>query len=295
MKFLISNDDGVHAPGLLALYEALSKVAEVVVVAPNAEHSGSGSSLHISQPLYIHKLASGFIAVNGSPADCVYLALNQLYRETRFDCVITGINSGDNLGQNVFYSGTFGAALTAQVFGVPAIAVSLVGGTMSDDAQQASRYDTAATELVKLLTETSLMQVIQQLPNHVLNVNIPNVECAEDIKGRQITRLGYRQITQPVHHIVDPRGRDAYWLSLRKSYHPQTEEHLDAEFDATMDPPISSSSAQNKNVDLHHDHRDSPSVSTDYQAIAAGYISLSPVRLHHTPRSTLDRFLDINL
>lgn len=280
MKFLISNDDGVYAPGLLALYQALSKVGEVVVVAPNAEHSGSASSLHISQPLYAQKLASGFISVNGSPADCVYLALNQLYRETRFDCVITGINAGDNLGQNVFYSGTFGAALTAQIFGVPAIATSLVGGTMSDDEQQASRYDMAATEIVKLLTETSITEVIKQLPNHVLNVNIPNVERAKDIKGRKVTSLGYRQIKQPVHHIVDPRGRDAYWLSLRKS------QQLNSE----------SSPPQQEDTAGHSEDYESQSpVYTDYQAVAAGYMSVSPVRLHHTPASTLDAFLNISL
>ena len=128
MKILMSNDDGVHAPGLLALYQALSTIAEVVVVAPSNEQSGCASSLSISTPLYTHELESGFIAVNGSPADCVYLALHEIYRHTDFDCVITGINSGANLGQDVLFSGTFGAALTAQLFGLPAIATSLVGG-----------------------------------------------------------------------------------------------------------------------------------------------------------------------
>jgi len=126
MKILMSND-GVHAPGLLALYHALSTIAEVVV-APSNEQRGCASSLSISTPLYTHELESGFIAVNGSPADCVYLALHEIYRYTDFDCVIIGINSGANLGQDVLFSGTFGAALTAQLFGLPAIATSLVGG-----------------------------------------------------------------------------------------------------------------------------------------------------------------------
>ena len=127
MKFLISNDDGVHAPGLLALFQALSTIGEVVVVAPSDEQSGCSSALSVTKPLHTHQLDSGFIAVNGSPADCIYLALHELYQDTRFDCIITGINSGANLGQDVLFSGTFGAALTAQLCGLPAIATSLVG------------------------------------------------------------------------------------------------------------------------------------------------------------------------
>lgn len=177
MNFLISNDDGVHAPGLLALYHALSTIGEVTVVAPNAEQSGSASALNIAQPLYTHKLTSGFVAVNGSPADCVYLALHQLYRETHFDCVITGINSGANLGQDVLFSGTFGAALTAQLFGIPAIATSLVGGAIKGNGEdQTSHYQLAANEIVKLLTETTLLEAFKSLPYHVLNVNIPDVK-----------------------------------------------------------------------------------------------------------------------
>lgn len=279
MKFLISNDDGIHAPGLLALYQALSKIGEVMVVAPNSEQSGSASSLHISQPLYTHELPSGFIAVNGSPADCIYLALHELYRDTQFDCVITGINSGDNLGQKVFFSGTFGAALTAQLFGVPAIATSLVGGKFKANGQdQASHYQVAAEEIVKLLTETSILDEIKHLPYHVFNVNIPNVDTAEGIKGRKITSIGHSLLARPVHKVIDPRGRDAYWLSLKKRQHPRTEEHLDMFIDA----PIT-------------DSDDSLVVYTDAQAVEAGYISLSPVRLHHTPTSTLDKFSILEL
>ncbi len=282
MKFLISNDDGVHAPGLLALYHELSKFGEVRVVAPGAEQSGSASSLHISQPLYTQELASGFIAINGSPADCIYLALHQLYRDTHFDCVITGINSGANLGQDVLFSGTFGAALTAQLFGVPAIATSLVGGSIKGNGQdQASHYEMAAKEIAKLLTETSILEEIKRLPYHVLNVNIPDVNEVDNIKGRKITRLGHSLLARPVHHMVDPRGRDAYWLCLQKCQHPQTEEYIDVSKNASVD----SSTLTNQPV---VDNEDSLVIYTDDQAVAAGYISLSPVRLHHTPTSTLD-------
>lgn len=267
MKILMSNDDGVHAPGLLALYQALSTIAEVVVVAPSNEQSGCASSLSISTPLYTHELESGFIAVNGSPADCVYLALHEIYRHTDFDCVITGINSGANLGQDVLFSGTFGAALTAQLFGLPAIATSLVGGGVKGVGQeQVSHYQMAANEIVKLLTETPILDACKNLPYHVLNVNIPDVDSVDAIKGRKITALSHSEIARPVHHVVDPRGRDAYWLSLRKRQRTLSSELSTENVDA-----------QTSSIEM-----------TDDQAVAAGYISLSPVRLHHTPTETLD-------
>ena len=268
MKILISNDDGVYAPGLLALYEALSTIAEVKVVAPNTEQSGCSSALSITTPLYTHELPSGFMAVNGTPADCIYLALNELYTETDFDCVITGINSGANLGQDVLFSGTFGAALTAQLFGIPAIATSLVGGgTKSDQQECASHYQMGAKEIVKLLTATSVMDICKNLPYHVLNVNIPDVGDANEIKGRKITTLGHQQIARPIHNIADPRGRDAYWLSLRKCQNDKFQDRL-ADNNDTQSPVT---------------------YMTDDQAITEDYISLSPVRLHHTPQSALDK------
>lgn len=273
MNFLISNDDGVHAPGLLALYEALSALGMVRVVAPDTEQSGCASALNISQPLYTQELSSGFIAVSGSPADCVYLALHHIYRDIKFDCVITGINSGANLGQDVLFSGTFGAALTAQLFGLPAIATSLVGGAIKGDSHGQMGYRMAAAEIVKILTETPLLAEIKGLPYHVLNVNIPDVNCATAIKGRKITRLGHGHIACPVHPVTDPRGRDAYWLSLRKGELPGQKKGNQA---------MSSSSATN--VEL----LDTDIVNeTDVQAVAAGYISISPVRVHHTPTDAL--------
>lgn len=281
MKILISNDDGVYAPGLVALSQALSTIGEVVVVAPNEEQSGYASALSVSKPLHTHQLPSGFIAVNGSPADCVHLALHELYRNVDFDCVITGINSGANLGQDVMFSGTFGAALTAQLLGIPAIATSLVGGGVKNGGQEsASDYQVAANEIVKLLTDTSILEFLKSLPYHVLNVNIPDVDSSCDIKGRKVTSLGHKQIARPVRHMIDPRGRDAYWLSLRKCKNSKlkNERPLDS----------SAKSTNQKNVVL-------TSGMTDDQAVAAGYISLSPVRLHHTPAGALDKLLALDL
>ena len=283
MKILISNDDGVYAPGLVALSQALSAIGDVVVVAPGEEQSGYASALSVSKPLHTHKLASGFVAVNGSPADCIHLALHELYGDITFDCVITGINSGANLGQDVMFSGTFGAALTAQLFGIPAIATSLVGGGVKNGGQEsASDYQVAADEIVKLITETSVLALLKSLPYHVLNVNIPDVSSSSDIKGRKVTSLGHKQIARPVHHMIDPRGRDAYWLSLRKR----------------KDEPPSTTPAQVfiPSDTVSHD-ADVPFVPnmTDDQAVAAGYISLSPVRLHHTPTSTLETLSILDL
>ena len=283
MRFLISNDDGVYAPGLLALSQALSTIGEVVVVAPNDEQSGYASALSVSRPLHTHQLPSGFVAVNGSPADCVYLALHELYPDSDFDCVITGINSGANLGQDVMFSGTFGAALTAQLSGIPAIATSLVGGGVKNGGQEsASDYQVAAHEIVKLLTETSILEMLKSLPYHVLNVNIPDVSSSSDIKGRKITSLGHKQIARPVHHMIDPRGRDAYWLSLRK--------RKDESPSTTPAQAFIPSDTVSHDADVPF----APNM-TDDQAVAAGYISLSPVRLHHTPTSTLETLSILDL
>ena len=285
MNILISNDDGVHAPGLLALYEALSTLGVVKVVAPANEQSGCASALNISQVLYTQELASGFIAVTGSPADCVYLALHQLYCDIKFDCVITGINSGANLGQDVLFSGTFGAALTAQLFGIPAIATSLVGGGIKSNRQdEMVKYDMAAAEIVKLLDETPLLAEIRNLPYHVLNVNIPDVNCLTAIKGRKITRLGHSHIACPVYPITDPRGRDAYWLSLRKG-------ELSSERTGAQPSNATTVGAYNADTLSNSDISNDINVlnDTDVHAVAAGYISISPVRVHHTPTTTLNR------
>ncbi|MBC7751532.1 MAG: 5'/3'-nucleotidase SurE, partial [Candidatus Saccharibacteria bacterium] len=126
MKILVSNDDGVLAPGLLALVNALSTIAEVTVIAPESERSGASSALTLDRPLHPVQLANGFWAVNGYPADCVYVGLNGLFEQT-FDCVISGINAGANMGDDVLYSGTIGAAFEGRGLKIPSLAISLAG------------------------------------------------------------------------------------------------------------------------------------------------------------------------
>lgn len=258
MRFLISNDDGVLAPGLLALYHALAKVGEVVVVAPESEQSGGASALNVIRPLYAQTLDSGFVAVNGTPADCVFLALHELYADLTFDCVITGINSGDNLGQKMMFSGTFGAAAVAQQLGVPAIAVSMMGGAKFGHDQQAEKhYRAAADEIKALITQTDVLDLLKNLPYHVLNVNIPETIHNQGINGRKITQLGHQKLANPVRQIIDPRGRAAYWLSLKKDQKAAPKHELS---DALM---------------------------YDHEAIAAGFVSLTPIRLYHAPDDAL--------
>ena len=267
MNFLISDDDGVHAPGLLASYHTLLTIGEVVVVATNAEKSGSASALNIAQPLYTYQLASGFVAVNGSPANCVYLVLHQLYHDTHFDCVITGINSGSNLGRDVLFSGTLRAALTAHIFGIPAIATSLVGGAVKGNGQgYMSHYQLAANEIVKLLTD--ILEAFNSLPYHVLNVNIPDVQTADDIKARKITSLGHSHIARarPVHHVVDLRGHDAYWLSLRKC---QLELPTNTTTQRPMSPTLPIGVEFKSSVIKSANGLFAQSVHTDDQALAA--------------------------
>jgi 5'-nucleotidase len=200
MLILLSNDDGVYAPGLKALHQALSEVAEVVTMAPDRNRSGASSSLTLEDPLRIQKLENGFFSVKGTPTDCVHLAVNGLL-ENEPDMVVAGINAGANLGDDTIYSGTVAAAIEGRFLGRPAIAVSSV-------ARSPIHYDTAARvtlELVKQLQKDPLPN------NHLLNVNVPDVPF-EQLRGIQVTRLGQRHRSEPIVRAKDPGDRDVYWI-----------------------------------------------------------------------------------
>lgn len=272
MNILISNDDGVLAPGLQALYEALlqlSAVQSVKVVAPDSEFSGSGAALSITRALYTQTLSSGFVAVRGTPADCVFLALNHLYADIAFDCVITGINAGANLGRDVLYSGTFGAAAVAKQFGRVSVATSLVGAAVKGH-QSSDDYQVAARHIAKLLSH-DMLAVLGKLPDCVLNVNVPD---QPDIHGYRVTQLAHQTLAEPVHCLIDPRQQSMYWLSLKKQ--------------ATGQRQQGSSNHTSHIEDLSHiHHHDSElgipaDVVSDVAAVSAGYISVCPVSL---PRS----------
>lgn len=199
MRILLSNDDGVFAPGLEALHEAIKQVAEVTVVAPDRNLSGASSALTLTNPLRVQQHKNGFYSVNGTPTDCVHLAINQLMPEPP-DMVVAGINHGANLGDDTFYSGTVSAAAEGRHLGLPAIAMSLV--SKCENNMQAAAL--VAQKIVKHLQANPLAS------DRILNVNVPDLPY-DQICGFEVTRLGRRHKAEVMTKEQDPWGRDIYW------------------------------------------------------------------------------------
>jgi 5'-nucleotidase len=200
MKILISNDDGYQSPGIRCLADALSALGRVTVVAPDRDRSGASNSLTLDNPIRATATAEGFIRVDGTPTDCVHLAITGLLEEEP-DMVVSGINAGANLGDDVLYSGTVAAAMEGRFLGLPAIAISLV-------TQAPTHLETAARVARELIGR------LQQDPlpaDTILNVNVPDLPW-EQIAGMQATRLGHRHKSEPVIRATDPRGRPIYWV-----------------------------------------------------------------------------------
>ena len=248
MNILIANDDGVFAPGIQALAQALKPLGRVVMVAPESERSGFSSALTLDRPLRPIQVAEDVWAVNGTPADCVYLSMNGMF-DFEFDLVVSGINSGANLGDDVLYSGTVGAAFEGRLMKQPAIAVSLAGANVrsynhpSDYAQAAQWvHDFIAHGLPELP------------PRHIFNINIPDVET---IQGAQVTYQGRRVQSKPITTQVDPRGRQVFWIGLAG--------------EAVADPKHSGLSVQ-----------------SDFFAVANGYVSITPIQMDATNYEVLN-------
>lgn len=200
MHILVSNDDGYQAPGIIALVNALKTIAEVSVVAPEINRSGASNSLTLENPLRPREHQNGFISVDGTPTDCVHLAITGLLREEP-DMVVSGINAGANLGDDVLYSGTVAAATEGRFLGFPALAVSM-------ESHNPQYYETGArvaVELVKRLSEYPLSE------SSILNINVPDVPY-EELNGFQVVRLGHRHKAEPVVQSTDPRGKTIYWV-----------------------------------------------------------------------------------
>ncbi|GAB4359361.1 MAG: 5'/3'-nucleotidase SurE [Gammaproteobacteria bacterium] len=200
MNILLSNDDGYQAPGLRCLAEALREVAEITVVAPERDRSGASNSLTLARPLRAETMEDGFVSVDGTPTDCVHLAITGLLQEEP-DMVISGINAGANLGDDILYSGTVAAAMEGRFLGLPAIAVSMT-------EHEPRHFETAARVTLDLLERLAR----SPLPSDtILNVNVPDLAWA-DLRGYQATRLGHRHKAEPVVRDRDPRGRTIYWV-----------------------------------------------------------------------------------
>ena len=199
MRILISNDDGYFAPGLVCLAKHLSKIAEVVVVAPERDRSGASNSLTLDRPLKLRKATNGFYYVNGTPTDCVHLAVTGML-DHQPDMVVSGINAGANMGDDTIYSGTVAAATEGFLLGIPSIAISLASKT-------ARNYETAARiacELFERFRDRPLCPML-------LNVNVPDL-AYDQLEGTEVTRLGRWHKAEGVVKSTNPRGETVYWV-----------------------------------------------------------------------------------
>ncbi len=202
MRVLVSNDDGVDAPGIRVLAEGLAAVGEVTVVAPNRDRSGASNSLTLDQPIRVWRMDDGRYRVAGTPTDCVHLALSGLL-ENDPDIVVSGINNSANMGDDVIYSGTVSAAMEGRYCGLPAIAVSLV-----THEHQGQHYDSAVRAVLALMQRL----LTDPLPaDTILNVNVPDREWSQ-IRGFEVTRLGRRHRSDPCIEQTDPRGHPMWWI-----------------------------------------------------------------------------------
>jgi 5'-nucleotidase len=243
MRILLSNDDGYFAPGLAALATALGAIAEVTVVAPERDRSGASNSLTLDRPLTVRKAANGFFYVNGTPTDCVHLAVTGLL-DALPDMVVSGINHGANMGDDTIYSGTVAAATEGYLLGIPSLAVSLA-------SFKAAHYDTAAQVVVEFV----LREQRHAFPQPVLfNVNVPDVPHGE-LKGIEVTRLGKRHKAEGVIRAKNPRDETIYWIGA-------------------------AGAAQDAGP------------GTDFNAIAGGRVSVTPLRVDLTDAQHLDLVRD---
>jgi 5'-nucleotidase len=199
MKILISNDDGYLAPGLIALADAMAAIADIVVVAPDSNRSGSSNSLTLDRPLSVYQAANGFYFINGTPSDCVHIALTGIMSEPP-DLIVSGINQGQNMGDDTLYSGTVAAATEGYLFGIPAIAFSQVNKGW-DQIDAAARV---ARDIVQRRFDAYGKPFL-------LNVNIPNLPY-EQLKPPVATRLGKRHQSEAVIKAQDPHGREIFWI-----------------------------------------------------------------------------------
>jgi 5'-nucleotidase len=201
INILISNDDGINSEGLHALGDALRTLGEVLVVAPDREQSAASHALTLYNPLRIEEIAENVYSVDGTPTDCINVAVNGLFKETKPDLIVSGINKGENLGDDITYSGTVSAAMEGILLGIPSMAVSL--------ASNKNFYFDTASYYALLVAKYVLKK---SLPTGtLLNINVPNLP-KDKIKGIKVTKQGKRIYGEPIVEKIDPRGRKYYWI-----------------------------------------------------------------------------------
>lgn len=200
MRILLSNDDGYFAPGLAALAEALAGLGEITVVAPEQNRSGASNSLTLDRPLFLKRAANGFYFVNGTPTDCVHLAVTGML-DNLPDIIVSGVNLGANMGDDTIYSGTVAAATEGYLLGLPSIAISLTSFE--------GRHFASAAQVARELVERFIRNPIREPV--LLNVNVPDIPHAE-LQGMEVTRLGRRHKAEPVVRMTSPRNETVYWV-----------------------------------------------------------------------------------
>ena len=243
MRILLSNDDGYFAPGLNILAEHLSQLAEIIVVAPERDRSGASNSLTLDRPLTVRTAGNGYRYVNGTPTDCVHLAVTGLLGELP-DMVISGINDGANMGDDTIYSGTVAAAMEGYLLGIPSFAVSM-------SKHGAKHYETAARVVLDLIKH---YQNTGFPPPLLLNINVPDVPY-EALQGLTVTRLGKRHKAEPVIKSITPRGETVYWVGAAGSAQdagPGTDFHA-VEHQHVSLTPLQIDLTQYKLLDQLHD------------------------------------------
>jgi len=248
---LITNDDGYESKGLKALIEALQPLGDVTVVAPSTEKSACGHSLTLTRPLNFIELEKNFYKLDdGTPSDCIFLALNKLFKEHKPDIVISGINIGSNMGEDITYSGTASAAMEAVLQGIPAIAISQVyaeHGKSIDEYGYALAQKSIVTLVAKIFKEEFPLP-----PRKFLNVNIPPIP-AHSCKGFKVTRAGNRLYAHNAEVHYNPRGKEYYWIGLPELGWMETKGHI-----------------------------------TDFEAVNDGFVSVTPVQLDMTAHNEID-------
>jgi len=205
MHILVSNDDGYLAEGLNCLVEHLQQIGRVTVVAPQTDRSGASNSLTLDRPLLPETADNGFIAINGTPTDCVHIAITALLKDDPPDIIVSGINRGPNLGDDILYSGTVAAATEGRFLGLPAIAVSL-------GSFEGNYFATAAQVVVKIIKQ---LQSKPLAADTILNINVPDIDydqLTDQPESYKVTRLGKRHKAEPAIEAIDPRNRKVYWL-----------------------------------------------------------------------------------
>jgi len=200
VKILVSNDDGYFAPGITLLAEALGQLGEVTVVAPERDRSGASNSLTLDRPLTVRRAPNGYFSVNGTPTDCVHIAVTGLL-DFRPDIVVSGVNLGANMGDDTIYSGTVAAAAEGYLLGIPSVAVSLTSKT-------GEHFQSAIGVAVQIVERFKRRPFAEPV---LLNVNVPDVP-PESLRGIEVTRLGRRHKAEPVVKLQTPRGETAYWI-----------------------------------------------------------------------------------